>query len=1373
MNKLLSFSRLLVFLIAGGLSAFLQQAQAQTQVIVGTGTSSTSTASIFSTSTTTNKYSKNIAIYSAADILAAGGMAGNITKIAWQKGGTGEYTTNDIALTVSIKAVPFTTHASSPVTFATEITGATQVFSSTTYSFMTGTGWNEINLQTPFLWDGISNLEVFVDFYRPGTPTGSIDWLYTTTTNANASQVSGTAPTTAARNNNLPNLRLTIIPATPCTAPPTPGIATSNITTICAGANFNLNLTGTSFGSGQTYQWESSANGTTGWTPAGTAANTPFLTTSQTAGTHYYRAAVTCSGQTAYSTVVSVTSPALVSGTFTINGSQPTSATNFQTFADAINSLACGIGGPVTFNVAAGTYNEQVVIPAIGGMSTANPIVFNGNNATLSSSPVTGSRAMVRLDGASYVTISNLNIVTTGTGTSDYGWGIHFTNEANNNTISNNTINIGSLSTTESNSIGIVFSSSTTSVTTTGGNNGNNNIISGNTIRGGYNGIILHGTASNPGNNQIVNNIIKDFYQTGIEINGIKATLAEGNTISRPTRATVGTFYGIYLAGAAQNSVVSKNRIHNTHGGATSVTGAAYGIYSTSNDAPASSENIVKNNVIYNFTGTGTVNGIYNSGSDGIYYYYNTILLDNAASTGVARGFYQTTLASNIKLVNNNVVVSTGGTATNQHAIYLNTATTTLESNRNNLFVPNGNIGYHSTTQYATLANWQTANNAIYDLNSVSADPIFVNVSAGNLQPSNIAMNNIAQPLAAITDDITGAVRNITTPDPGAYEFTPASLDLGATALTAPATQNCYSNAEPVTVTIQNFGTSPIDFSTVTANVTVTITGAATPAPLVLTLTNAMNGGQPLAPGATMNVTAGTVNMTIAGTYTFNATTNVTSGGSDGNALNNAIPASNVVVAPLAAGTASATNPLICLSGVTTLNLTGATGGNIQWQQGTAATGPFTNITGATTASFTLPAAITQTTYYRAVVSCGTNSANSNAVTVTVNTPTAPTVAAVSRCGAGPVTLNATAPAGSTINWYNAATGGSALGTGASFTTNVTATSTLYASQTDGGSTQKVGIVNGGTSTYITSTTGWGLRFTANSAVTINSVNVYANGTGTITIKITDLSDNVLYTAQPVTITGATTTQKTLVPVNLAIAPGNYKMGMTYTGITTLVRESSGVSFPYTSPSGAVSITAGANGAGTANTTSAYYWFYDWTVTTGCESTRTPVTVTIDPKPAKPTITRGGTGNMQLTSSATTGNQWLLNSQPIAGATAQTYLATASGTYAVVVTGSNGCVSDTSAAVNISTTSVKDALAGMSVNVYPNPTSGKFNVKLTGYKQEATIELYSLTGQLIVREAVKAGQEVTPMQVKNLAAGAYLLKVISEKGVQINKVIVE
>jgi len=84
------------------------------------------------------------------------------------------------------------------------------------------------------------------------------------------------------------------------------------------------------------------------------------------------------------------------------------------------------------------------------------------------------------------------------------------------------------------------------------------------------------------------------------------------------------------------------------------------------------------------------------------------------------------------------------------------------------------------------------------------------------------------------------------------------------------------------------------------------------------------------------------------------------------------------------------------------------------------------------------------------------------------------------------------------------------------------------------------------------------------------------------------------------------------------------------------------------------------------------------------------VTKTINaqpPIPATPTIT-GGTGTFcvgqstELKSSSATGNQWYRNGVLITGATSDTYVATTSGNYTVVVTNSSGC-SATSAAVSL------------------------------------------------------------------------------------------
>lgn len=60
-------------------------------------------------------------------------------------------------------------------------------------------------------------------------------------------------------------------------------------------------------------------------------------------------------------------------------------------------------------------------------------------------------------------------------------------------------------------------------------------------------------------------------------------------------------------------------------------------------------------------------------------------------------------------------------------------------------------------------------------------------------------------------------------------------------------------------------------------------------------------------------------------------------------------------------------------------------------------------------------------------------------------TISSPTVASpVSRCGPGTITLNATPPANSTLDWYSSATGGSPISSGNSYTTPIISSATTY-----------------------------------------------------------------------------------------------------------------------------------------------------------------------------------------------------------------------------------------------------------------------------------------------------------------------------------------
>src|SRR4051812_27723870 len=105
---------------------------------------------------------------------------------------------------------------------------------------------------------------------------------------------------------------------------------------------------------------------------------------------------------------------AQLSGVYTINSSQLTGGTNFQTFnafATAINSQ--GISGPVTVNVVTGTgpYNEQVEFTQITGATAANRITINGNNnLIIYSASASANPHTIRLNGTDFMTFNDLKV---------------------------------------------------------------------------------------------------------------------------------------------------------------------------------------------------------------------------------------------------------------------------------------------------------------------------------------------------------------------------------------------------------------------------------------------------------------------------------------------------------------------------------------------------------------------------------------------------------------------------------------------------------------------------------------------------------------------------------------------------------------------------------------------------------------------------------------------------------------------------------------------------------------------------------------------------------------------------------------------------
>jgi len=117
-------------------------------------------------------------------------------------------------------------------------------------------------------------------------------------------------------------------------------------------------------------------------------------------------------------TIITFTTPgAPMAGIYTVGGTSP----NFNTLSEAAIALNVrGVSAPVTINIRPGTYEDVFHLTRITGASHSNRITVTKESGTVTLSPRYGSRtgatvlagdAIIRLDGASFVTIDGLNLV--------------------------------------------------------------------------------------------------------------------------------------------------------------------------------------------------------------------------------------------------------------------------------------------------------------------------------------------------------------------------------------------------------------------------------------------------------------------------------------------------------------------------------------------------------------------------------------------------------------------------------------------------------------------------------------------------------------------------------------------------------------------------------------------------------------------------------------------------------------------------------------------------------------------------------------------------------------------------------------------------
>jgi hypothetical protein len=140
-----------------------------------------------------------------------------------------------------------------------------------------------------------------------------------------------------------------------------------------------------------------------------------------------------------------------------------------------------------------------------------------------------------------------------------------------------------------------------------------------------------------------------------------------------------------------------------------------------------------------------------------------------------------------------------------------------------------------------------------------------------------------------------------------------------------------------------------------------------------------------------------------------------------------------------------------------------------------------------------------------------------------------------------------------------------------------------------------------------------------------------------------------------------------------------------------------------------------------------------------------------------PVLTSEG---MTLKSSSLAGNQWFINGRLIDGATGPTYLATAAGTYFVIVQGPCGQpVRSESFVVTVAAT--EPALFS-GLRLYPNPAAGRVTLALPAGVKWQSAAILDGQGRKVLAQPDGAGP--VTFLTHQLAKGLYLLQVRTTQG---------
>lgn len=794
-----------------GVSYMVSQAK---QGIVGTSDTLNAATSFPSPYQPKSKYAKQQYIYTANELRAAGLKAGLIDSLAFYFGTIGGNNPSPTA-TISFNEYSISLGSTSDTVFAGSGTSsndwkATQeVYSRAPMVIHQSDAgsWVTHQFDTPYYWDGESSIVVQIVHYISSAVSSGARSAYTSKSNTTLSKDGSSAltPSTAeyvgngSKGKNRPNIRFgnTVYG---CSSEITPyTIEMINIPAVDMALLWPNGVDTIQYNSCNDIpiyvrvrnQGSSPASGTKVYyqydnTPidsitvtteiaSGVTKDTLLFSRHMMPGRHTVKAIVSAAGDNIHTndTIVRSFMVRFCNGSYTIAATDG----DYQSFGEAIDTLnIVGVQGPVVFNVAPGTYNEQVVLNNIPGSTSTHTIAFvgSGDDVLLTAATTQNDNYVMFLDSTSYVTLSNFRIEAR-PATGNFANAL-LLRKGGHITIDSLHVKVkGSVN--NSNASAVVMMDEISDLTFT------NNIIDS-----GYYSLRSTGATPNFTNLVVTGNAFRGFWSQGVNLRGVTNLTFDGNEIASGVGGTTSGrgLTGIYLAQTAGNLSIQKNKINLID----EKNGGKRGIQLENINNTASNPALVANNMISCY-GTGTAgltpakpSGIWiDSSSAYVNIYFNTVRVYCGATTASTTfsensySFYSGTTVSNINVMNNIFSNFSKG-----YAYYVAENNTISISNYNAYFTESVRPFYWKLLR-STLTALQAANGD--DANSVMDEPYFVANDDLHLVMTNFA--GIAQYNADVPEDFDGTVRQqVPGPTIGAHEMSVVTHDMAVVRITEP-----------------------------------------------------------------------------------------------------------------------------------------------------------------------------------------------------------------------------------------------------------------------------------------------------------------------------------------------------------------------------------------------------------------------------------------------------------------------------------------------------------------------------------------------------------------------------------------------------------